>query len=385
MARTPVMAEIRLDAVRRNLAAIRRRIRPGTSVCVAIKADAYGHGCREVLPAFIEAGVDRLAVADLHEALHLRGLGWTRPILCFGPALTAASERERASLARECVAAEVTCTISSLQEARILEAAAVRLHRRARVEIQVDSGMGRAGLLFEEAEPLLGEIALRPGLGIEGVFTHFSTADEPDLGFAREQLARFSALVNRLRGQDVPVRSYHAANSAAIFRLPESHFDAVRPGLAVYGYWGGPAEERPDDLVPAMRMVSRLAEVRRMPPGHPVGYGRTFITARPSRIGLVPIGYGDGYRRCLSNDAVMTLPAVRGEPVRTVPVVGRVSMDIVTIDLTDAGDAQVGDEVVIIDDDPAAPNSIEALARRLDAIPYELTCLLGRRIRHVAV
>jgi alanine racemase len=253
------------------------------------------------------------------------------------------------------------------------------------VEIQVDSGMGRTGLLLDEAEELVATIASHPQLIVEGVYTHFSTADEPDLAFARRQLTLFTGLVDRLKARALPIRGYHAANSAAIFRLPGAHFDRVRPGLAIYGYWGGPDNERPDSLIPSMRVVSRLACIRSMPKDHPIGYGRTFITGRPSRIGIVPLGYADGYRRLFSGDAWMTLPPTRGRDRTIVPVVGRVSMDLVTVDLTDAGDVREGDPVIIVDDHPESPNSVESLARRIDTIPYEITTLIGPRVRRIAI
>jgi len=381
----PVVAQIRIDAVRRNLEAIRRRTRPGTPICAAVKAEAYGHGFEQVLPALFEAGVERLAVANLSEALRLRVLGWSKPILSLGPVMSVTGERDRVERALEAVAAGVSSTISSVHEARILAAAAVKMARKADVEIQIDSGMGRLGLLSEDSEELVAEVAGYPHVVVDGIYTHFATADEPDLSFARQQLERFASLVHRLRTSGVPVRAFHAANSAAIFRLPESHLDVVRPGLAVYGYWGGPADERPPDLQPSMRVVSRLASIRRLPAGHPIGYGCTFRTSRESVIATVPIGYADGYRRLFSNDAVVTLAPARGRGPRTVPVVGRVSMDQITVDLTTAGEVQIGDEIIIIDDDPQAPNSIETLARKMDTIPYEITSLLGQRIHRVAV
>jgi len=381
----PVVAEIRRDAIIRNVQAIRSQFPANVPVCAAIKADAYGHGIPQVLPALREAGVERAAVATLDEALQLRRLGWHRPILIMGPALCYTTERELTRQAAEAVATGVAATVASDVEAGIFARAAERLHRRARVEIQIDTGMGRSGLLLDRAEERVAAIAANPRLVVEGVYTHFSTADEPDLTFAREQLNLFSTLVERLKARALPVRGYHAANSAAIFRLPGSHFDRVRPGLAVYGYWGGPEHERPDSLIPSMRVTSRLACIRKMPEAHPIGYGRTFITRRPSIIGLVPLGYGDGYRRLLSSSAWMTLPPSRGRDRTSVPVVGRVSMDLVTVDLTDAGDVREGDPIIIIDDQPDAPNSVERLAHRLDTIPYEVTCLLGQRIRRVSV
>ena len=381
----PLVAEIRTDAIRRNLDAIRRRVGPDRPICAAVKADAYGHGLRQVLPALEQARVERLAVATLAEALQLRSLGWAGPILCFGPVTTARDERSRSQCAAEAVAADVICTVTALADARPLAQAAARAGRVARVEIQIDSGMGRFGLLTDHAAQRVADLARLPGLTLAGIYTHFATADEPDLGFTREQLRRFSDLIRNLEALSITVPTRHAANSAAIFRLPESHLDMVRPGLSVYGYWGGPDDERPPDLSPCLRVVSRLDAVRRLPAGHAVGYGRTFVTERESLIGTVPIGYADGYRRLLGNDAVVTLLAKGGRPRCTAPVVGRVSMDQINVDLAGIPEVEVGDPVTIIDDDPDAPNSVETLARRLDSIPYEITTLLGPRIHRVAV
>ena len=385
MTPSPVVAQIRLDAIRRNVTAIRARTKPGTPIIAAVKADAYGHGLAQVLPALADARVERIAVAHLEEAWVCRQRGWAGPILCFGPELLGVDERERHERAVEAVAAEVACTVSALPEARALARAAARLRRTARIEVQIDTGMGRMGVLPEEGENLVSEIADLDHVAIESVYTHFATADEPDLSSAREQRQRFSDVIDRLRQRSLSVRAYHAANSAAVFRLPESHFDRVRPGLAIYGLWGGPPEERPPDLEPALRLVSRLSDVRRLPAGHGVGYGSTFVTPRDGLIGIVPVGYGDGYPRALGNAGVMTLDGVRGRPPRVVPVVGRVSMDQVTVDLTDVGDARPGDPITVITDDPAAPNSVEHLARQLDTIPYEITCRISPRVRRIAL
>jgi len=380
-----VTAEIRLAAIRGNIGAIRRRVGPGVQLCPAVKANAYGHGLAQVLPALIELGVERVGVANLIEGLDLRRLGWHRPILCMAPVLAEVDEHERRERAEQAVLAQVSVTVMSAEEAGDLSRAAQRLHKAAPVEIKVDTGMGRMGLLPEEAAVTIAEVAALPGVVIEGVYTHLASADEPDLTHANRQLETFLALRERLTAKGVPVRQYHVANSLAVFRLPAGHLDRVRPGLSMYGYWDGPPEDRPADIRPCMRVVSRLTAVRRLPAGHAVGYGRTFITKRESLIGLVPIGYGDGYRRRLSNDAVITLEPARGRGRVHVPVVGRISMDQTTVDLTDAGDVRVGDPVTIIDDDPAAPNCVEALARKLGTIPYEITCLIGPRVERIGV
>lgn len=380
-----VIAEIKMDALRQNLAAIRSRLPGRVFVCPAVKANAYGHGLEIVTQALQAADVRRAAVANLAEALELRRLGWTGSILCFGPALAQCPASAGDECSAAIVEADVTVTVTSWAEAEALARAAERSGRRGRVEVKVDSGMGRMGLPPQGAYELIRRIAGHPSLEPAGVYTHLATADEEDLAFAHQQLQVFAALRERLRADGIATGCCHAANSAAIFRLPAAHLDGVRPGLALYGYWAGPAGERPADLRPSLRICTRLTAVRPMPADASVGYGCTFRTGRPSTIGVVPLGYADGYRRSLSNRTVMTLDSCRGQPRRIVPVVGRISMDQTTLDLTDAGDVRVGDPVVVIDDDPAAPNNVESLARLLDTIPYEITCLLGPRVRRVAV
>jgi len=381
----PVRAEIDPSAIRSNLAALRRRLPVHTALCPTVKADAYGHGVRCVLPALDEAGIPGLEVASLAEAVELRALGWCRGISCFAPVLGEATARQAATNAEQAVACDVALTIMSDAQLRLLADEAARQGRTARVDVKVDTGMGRMGLPPPEAEALLRTAAATTGLRVDSVYTHLATADEEDLDFARRQIRTFLELRDRLVGDALAVGAYHVANSAAIFRLPEAHLDRARPGLAMYGYWGGPAGCRPAELRPCMRVVSHLVAVRALPAGHAVGYGRTFVTRRPSRVGLVPIGYADGYRRLLGNKGVMTLEPVRQRGRVSVPVIGRVSMDQTTVDLTEAGDVRMGDPVTIIDDDPASPHSVESLAGALGTIPYEITCLIGPRIERVVV
>ncbi len=378
-----VQAEICADALRSNLELIRQRIPSNTEIYAAVKANAYGHGIEQVLPVLKSASVEGGAVAGLEEGLHLRRLGWTRPILCFSPILAFEEAKERRKIAFEAVAADLTCTVCSVEEVRFLANAAKRMGRPARVEINVDTGMGRVGLLPSQAEQIIADIVALPGVVIEGVYSHFANADEPDLAETHYQFECFLALLYRLKERNIPVRSFHAANSAAIFRFPQAHLDRVRPGLAIYGYWGGPEELRPAGLQPAMRVVTRLSAIRRLPPGHSIGYGSTFTTSRESLVGIVPVGYAEGYRRPLGNTAVMTLAAKPGRPSVQVPVIGRVSMDQVCLDLTEAGEVQAGDTVIVIDDDPAAANSVQNLSRELDTIPYEITTLIGTRVERI--
>jgi alanine racemase len=376
-----LVAEIHADAIRGNIQAVRARLQPSTELCAVVKANAYGHGIEQVLPVLTEANVDRIAVAQMPEALELRRLGWSGPILCLGAPLAQSRWRDAHQWAAEAVIHHIHCTICSVEEAQILSTQAKRLHAGAVVEVKVDTGMGRMGVSMGELLGTIAGIEQCPGISVDGVYTHFAAADEVDLTCTSEQLAAFRGLIAALQAGGSAIRRFHAANSSALFRLPETHLDSVRPGLALYGYWNGPEADRPADLVPCMRIVSELTAVRRLPTGHPVGYGRTFSTKRDTVLGIVPLGYADGYRRQLSNTAVMSLEPSRSMPRRIVPVVGRISMDMTAVDLTEAGDVRVGDRIVVIDNDPGAPNTVEALARQIDTIPYEVTCLLGERAR----
>ncbi len=375
----PPRAFISRDAIRRNIAQLRGAVGPRVRLCPAVKANAYGHGVGLILPVLREAAIDIVAVATLAEAAELRALHWSADILVFGRPVLGRTGRETRDLATEAVRLNIICTVGAFDEANALAEAAARLGRTARVQLKLDTGMGRAGLRAEAAAQLKRDIANLACVRLDGVYTHFAAADEPDLDFTRSQLAAFGEAT---AGMGAMPR--HAANTAAIFRLPESHLDMVRPGVGLYGYWPDPLAAPPVPLCPCLRLVGRLASVKHLPAGHAVGYGRTFTTARDSVLGLVPVGYADGYARSLGNRAVMTVRADSGAPA-AVPVVGRVSMDQTVVDLTDVPGIREGEPIVIIDDDAAAANSVMALARLMNTIPYEVTCALGRRLLRVAI
>jgi len=376
-----LIAEIDTDAIEHNVRLIRRHCGAHIRICAAIKANAYGHGVSVVAPALDRAGVDMAAVATIGEAIELRGLGWRRPILCLGPVFAAPSTAERAERIEAAVRYDLTVTIVDGYGARDLNEAAGRQSKHARFHVKVDTGMGRMGIAPATALDLIPKVACLPHIELEGVYTHLATADQQDRSFAREQLTEFRKLVDALRASGVTVPLCHAANTSAALFMPESRFDMIRPGLSLYGHLASQVPA-PLPLRAALRLVSHLVLTKRVPPGHAVGYGCTFRTQRESLLGVVPIGYDDGYLRVLSNRASM------GVAGGYAPVVGLVSMDQTVLDLTDleaAGSApRVGDEVVIIDDQADKPNSVEALARMMDTVPYEVTCLLGNRVARVA-
>jgi alanine racemase len=351
-------------------------------MCVAVKANAYGHGVEVVLPALRRARVEMLGVATIAEARQLRDLEWSGPILLFGSELSACAGKQKSEQARWLVEKDIRVTLTSRQDLDELATAARAKGRTAGVHFKLDSGMSRMGVSEDLLVELLDVARADCFLNVEGLYTHFATADD-DMVFAGQQLQRFRAFVDRLRAAGVTVPMLHAANSAAIINLPDSHLDMIRPGISVYGYHTSPAMTNRPDLRPAMRVVSYLTLVKRIPAGSCVGYGCTFRAAKDMLVGLVPIGYADGYNRRLSNAGKMIVAD------RVVPVVGRVSMDQTVIDLTalDKNGIAVspGTEVIVIDNDRDSPNSVEALAVQLGTIPYEITTLLGPRVTRVAV
>jgi alanine racemase len=237
--------------------------------------------------------------------------------------------------------------------------------------------MGRSGVLPEAAPALVSRLRAGGNVCLTGLYTHLATADETDKKYARSQFRRMMGVVESCGGRSG--LTLHAANSAATIDLPETHLDMVRPGIAMYGYQ--PSEDMHNRLPlrPAMRLTGRLMQIKTLPAGSRCGYGLTYAFPRDARVGLVPIGYGDGYFRSLSNRASMR---VRGQDV---PIRGRVSMDQTILDLTGLPEARVGDEVEILSGDPTAAHSVENLAQLAETIPYELTCRLGRRVRRVLV
>ena len=373
-------------ALLHNARLVRLAVAPSTRICAIIKADAYGHGAGIVADALCNFGdgssdsdppaVDALAVASIDEAHALPDVGAT--VIVFRPVENTFVGRQRAK--RElAIRMGWVLTVCSPAAADDVARVALACGRRAAVQVMVDTGMTRSGVCAEQLDELLRKIASRPSLRLVGICTHFSNAETPGDPFTAEQLTRFRRCtddVSELADTNV-IR--HAANSAATFFLPDSHLDMVRPGIALYGIdpAGRPCMDRA--LRPALKWTAPLVGVKTVRKGTGVGYGQTWTAARDTRIGLIPVGYADGYARCYSNRAVVM---VHGRPA---PVVGRISMDLTTVDLGGVPHATGGDEVTLLDPDPLSPASVYELARWADTIPYEVLCRIGPRVRRVAV
>jgi alanine racemase len=365
------VARIDLGAVERNCARLKAELREGAELCAVVKADGYGHGADACASAALAGGATRLAVATGAEAAQIGRRLPQIPLLTMGALVP--EELDDALAA----GSEVAVWRDGFRE--LLAARGRAQGRAVRVHVKHDSGMGRLG------NPDPGEVlalaracAEDPMLELAGVWTHFATADEPDSGFFDEQLDRFAAVASTVKAE-FPGVVAHAANSAAVFRDPASHFDMARCGVAIYGL--DPLQGDPADrgLAPALSLHSYLADVKRFPAGTSAGYGQAWRAPADTWVGVLPLGYGDGVRRGLSNNAEVL---VRG---RRHPLVGTVSMDNLTVDLGPETDVEPGDAAVLIGSQGEESIPAEEIARRLGTINYEVTCGISARVQREAV
>lgn len=367
-------AEVDLDHIAHNAREIRRITNKKAEIMCAVKADAYGHGVLEVSKTLLKHGVSRLAVSMLDEAIQLRNEGITAPIL-----ILSYTDPIRAE---EIIQHEVTQTVFSQDLAIALSSAATKLKKNIKIHIKIDTGMTRVGFTsgYSAVKNVI-EISKLPGIIIEGLFTHFASADEADKQYTYMQFERFMNICSELNriGLYIPVK--HVANSAAIINFPEMHLDMVRPGIITYGLY--PSDEvdvTKIDLKPAMTLKANVILVKEVEKDTPVSYGRIYTTSQESRIATIPIGYADGFSRILSNKARVL---VNGE---FAPVVGRICMDQCMIDVSgNQKEVQTGDEVVIFGKQGEKEIRIEDVAAAIGTIHYEIVCLIGKRVPRVYI
>ncbi len=362
--------EVDLDRFAANLRAIRAHVGPERELLLVAKADAYGHGAADMALAGEREGVTQLGVATLHEGMQLRRAGSKLPIMAMSPLLTGEIP--------EAVQHQIDPSVCDLTFARGLSDEAVHAQRAVRFHVEVDTGMGRTGVHLHEAEEFLVEACALPGLRLASVYTHFPDADGSDLAFATEQLRRFRELLVSLEARGVRPPRVHAANSAGTVNLPDAHFDWVRVGLIAFGLHPS-RDDAKLQLQPVMSFRSRLVQVRDMPAGSSVSYARKFTTKRPTRMGVVPVGYGHGYSWLLSNRGHMLVGGQR------VPILGRVTMDLTMVDLTDVPGAAVGDEVVLFGEQRGVALPVEEIAAGSETLPYEILCTIGKRVTRLYV
>jgi alanine racemase len=366
----PTLAEIDLAALRHNYFQIRRTVPQSCGILAVVKADAYGHGFMDVSRELELLDVTAFGVAFLAEGIQLRKAGIDRPVLLLGGIYPGQE--------RKCVGYGLSTVVFNLEQAWALDAAAGKLFRKARIHLKVDTGMGRLGIHHLDAPRFLAELKGFRNLELEGIISHFASADELDddgRRFTETQSKNFSAVLEAVRREGFAPRYIHLSNSAAAFSLDLPFCNLVRPGIALYGALPSADFEGKMDLKPVMRLTSRIAMLKWVEPGTSVSYARTFVSGRRTLVASVPVGYADGYCRALTNRGDALVRGMRAK------VAGTVCMDWIMLDVTDIPDVAVGDEVTLLGSDGAG-NRIRAeeLAERAGTIPYEIFCGISKRV-----
>lgn len=353
---------IDLDAIKNNVRYICEHSK--SQVMAIVKANAYGHGAVPAARAALEAGATLCGVARVSEALDLRQAGLDCPVLLLGYTPEARY--------KEMITHQVSMTVWDKEQVEKISALAARIKLLARLHLKVDTGMSRLGMNPEEVLALFREIAHLPNIHIEGLFTHFARADEADPTPTDKQMELFQTLVANLDAAGIHIPIIHAANSAASLTRPDAHFTCIRFGIALYGLHPSPECPLPSAFRPALTWKSVLSTVKLLPPGRGVSYGHTYTTRKDERIGTIPVGYADGYRRFPGNQVL-----IGG---KRIPVVGRVCMDQMMVQLDDVPEARAGDEVVLIGKQGTAKITAEDVAATWGTINYEVTCAIGARV-----
>jgi alanine racemase len=368
----PTWIQINLEAIADNTRHLKALVGPNVALLAVMKADAYGHGALKVAQTALNNGASWLGVACLPEAQVLRKGGISAPLLILG--YTPAWQ------ARDSLRYDLRTTIFSLDVARALSKAAVAIGKQARVHIKVDTGMHRLGLFPEQVIGFIREIQNLPNLIIEGLFTHFSVADDSNdwySSYTEQQLQRFKGLLEQLVTEQIDIPIIHAANSAGTLAWRAAHFNMVRPGIALYGIAPSPDIALPDDCQAALSWKTQIAQVKELPAESYISYGATYRTEKSERIAVIPVGYADGFRRA---------PTTWGEVLvrgKRAPIVGRVCMDQTMINVTHIPGVRQGDEVVLIGEQADSSITVEEVATRLGTIPYEVISEILARVPRV--
>ena len=372
----PTWAEVDLDALAWNYRAVRERVGPGVKVMGVVKADAYGHGAAACARRLEAEGAEWFGVATPEEALALRRAEVSHSILCFGGFWEEQAEG--------CIAAGIVPVVYRLDMAEAFDAAARAVGVVADVHVEVDTGMGRLGVRYDEAAEFAEALRSLKNVRVDGLMTHFAAADEPRRDcFTNEQLGRFREAVAAFRSRDFHPTYEHTANSAATLAHPETRGNMVRPGGVLYGLWRDVLPPLPEvpalTLRPVMSLRSRITLLKQVHAGETLGYGCTYEAAREMTVATVPAGYADGYARALSNRGRVI---VRGQYV---PVVGRVSMDLTLVDVTGVEGVRVGERVTLLGADEGLLLPAEDLARTAGTLSYEITCGVTARVPRLHV
>lgn len=368
-------AVVDLDRIDYNLRSIKARLRPGCLIMGVVKADAYGHGDKYIADELVKLGVNWFAVSNLSEAMSLRNQGIFHPILILGT-----TPPDKARILCEY---NITQTVFSLQYGQSLQAEAQKAGVTVSCHIKVDTGMGRIGFDGQDlplAVEEISQVCSFPNLLCSGIFTHFSSSDEyneSSIAYTKHQFATFMEVLDQLEQRGIRFAVRHCCNSGGIVNYPEMQLDMVRAGVLIYGLVPDPACAGKIDLRPAMELKSVISMVKEVKAGSKISYGRTFTAPRDMRIATVPIGYADGYHRSLSNRGKMLVDG------KFAPIVGRICMDQLMLDVTEIPTARDGMQITIVGEEQGQHITMEEVAQMTDTVHYEIMCVIGRRVPRV--
>lgn len=365
-----VYADIDLDAIYENVKNAKALLKKDTKMMAIVKADGYGHGAVEVARQIDEL-VDAYGVAILEEGIELRKAGFTKPILILG--------YTPKPLYPAMIRYDIATAVFTMEMAIEISDTAVAMHKNANIHIKLDTGMSRIGFaITKESKEIIEQIAKLPGIEIKGCFSHFARMDEKDKTKANEQFAKFTKMVNALEKDGVDLGIRHISNSAGIMEAPEVQMDMVRNGICLYGLY--PSEEVQKErlpLKPAMELKAYVSYVKTLEPGVEIGYGGTYTTTKKTRVATIPVGYADGYSRCLSGKGSVLIHGKKA------PILGRVCMDQFMVDITDIDNVCVGDRVTLFGKDGDSCITIEEISAMAHSFNYEFVCDIGKRIPRV--
>jgi len=357
--------EVNLDAIAQNVKNIKKLIGKKKELMAVVKGNAYGHDILEISSVVLENGATRLAVARLEEAIFLRKAGITVPILVLGLTLKPQAE--------SLVSYDITPTVCEFEMIEKLSESAVQMNKMTKIHLKVDTGMGRIGIFPDDVLKFIKRIKTLKKVEIEGIFTHFSVADEKDKFYTEEQFRKFIEILTILEKEGIKIPIKHVGNSATLLDLPHMWLDMVRPGLAIYGLYPSKEVKKTINLIPAQQFKTKIVFIKELPRGESISYGRTYITKRRMRVASLPVGYADGYNRLLSNQGEVL---VRGQRV---PIIGRVCMDQCMIDVTNLTQVEIGDEVVLWGRQGEGMITVEEIAQKIRTINYEIVHLPDKK------
>lgn len=365
----PVWVEINLANLKYNLELLKKKVSADTIIMAVVKADAYGHGVLPISKTLVESGVKRLAVALPEEGLELREAGFTQLIQVLGETLPPQDEL--------LFDYDLIPTIGRMDTALRVNKFAEKKGIKKKVHIKIDTGMGRIGIFPEKANDFIMSVAQMDNLIIEGIMTHFATADETDKAYTHQQWERFKHLLSDLLESGVIIPLRHAANSAAVIDLPEFQLNMVRPGIALYGLHPSQEMHKKPPFKPVLSWKSKVVYLKNLPQGSSISYGAAYITSRDSKIATIPLGYADGYSRLLSNRAHVLINGQKA------PVRGRVCMDQFMVDVTNISDVNIGSEVVLVGEQGNEEITVTELAEIMGTINYEFVCNISNRVPRI--